>query len=121
MKIENNHGTLSEIFGGHFSNKVHTLSKHYITSSCPISSQNDSLSTSLEEIRTAASTLKLKHCYGNNKMPMKIIKNLGIQFPELFVNLFNLAAKFGMPTAWKTAVVAPLHKKGNRTYQLPSR
>jgi len=64
------------------------------------------------EIKKLASKLKPKLCQGEDGIPMKIVKDLSLANPELFVNLFNSCCMSGIPTSWKIAIVKPLHKKG---------
>jgi len=63
----------------------------------------------------AAQSLKSKMCAGIDGIPLKIIKDLGVNFPWIFLNLFNRVATDGMPDDWKMAVVTPLHKNGSKT------
>jgi len=112
--IVNNDDDLCEIFADHFSNKVNMLSNSYVPNSFSKPKDITPLTFSLQEISSAASTLKSKLCSGENGLPMKVIRDLGVSFPELFLELFNSAATSGMPAAWKTAIVTPLHKKGDK-------
>lgn len=63
----------------------------------------------------AAKQLKSKLCCGTDGIPLNVIKDLGIHFPDIFLELFNLILKTSIPTSWKTALVSPIHKKGDKT------
>jgi len=112
--IINSDNDLCEIFADHFLNKVNTLSNSYVPHPFLKTSNIEPLTFSLQEITNAALSLKSKLCIGENGLPMKVIKDLGVSFPEIFLKLFNTAASSGMPAAWKTAIVTPLHKKGDK-------
>jgi len=116
-KLTNDKGQLCEAFASFFENKVRTLSNNYSPSAMILQqnqNQNATCITTLE-IMEASRLLKSKMCCGIDEIPMKIIKDLGTNFPEAFIELFNSAIQNGIPLSWKTAVITPIHKKGDRT------
>jgi len=67
------------------------------------------------DLKRALKTYKKKLSSGPDGIPMKLIKDLTeFLMPETLA-LMNQAASSGMPQCWKSALVRPLHKKGNKT------
>jgi len=101
---------LAEKFGEFFVSKVNQLSGKHHSNDYKIG--HSPLNITITEIKNAAGKLKSKLCQGDDGIPMKIIKDLSLAKPEIFVQIFNSCCTNGIPSAWKVAVVRPLHKKG---------
>jgi len=101
---------IAEAFAGFFANKVETLSENY--------GKNDyrsgfsKMSFSSKEVLEAAKQLKPKLCAGEDQLPMRLIKDLAMLYPEMIAHYYSALCYMGMPTRWKTAIITPLHKSG---------
>jgi len=101
---------LAEEFGNFFQSKVEQLSGNHQGNNYKIG--HTPLNITINEIKEAASKLKPKLCQGEDGITMKVVRDLSLVNPGLFVDLFNSCCRTGIPSAWKTAIVKPLHKKG---------
>jgi len=104
---------LAEAFADFFSSKVETLSNGAGIDNYSIGPSNLHITT--DEIIKAAKTLKPKLCCGEDGISMRMVKDFALNSPETIRILFNIIAKNKLPSRWKTAVVTPLFKAGDKT------
>jgi len=70
---------------------------------------------STQDIVSAGRLLKSKMCKGEDEIPLKIVKDLAMLKPTVFLDLFNKIPTEGIPVKWKTAIITPIHKSGSKT------
>jgi len=103
---------LVEEFADFFASKVNTLSNNY--GKLDYSIGNSSLNITIAEIVAATKRIKNKLCTGEDDIPMKIAKDIVLGHLDLFRQFFNDCSSKGLPERWKTAIIVPLFKSGDK-------
>jgi len=114
-KITEDRKEIADIFVNFFTKKVENLTIGAIADQTYTHQGNDYINITETEIKKAGSKLKNKKCHGPDGIPLRIIKDLAVNAPELLINHLNLIGRMGMPEELKTSRVIPLHKKGDKT------
>jgi len=103
---------VAELFADFFNSKVADLSNNYGQLDYRVGPSN--LSFTDVEILKAAKMLKPKLCSGEDELPMRLVKDFAILCPGMLAYYFTNFCKVGLPNRWKTAVITPLHKSGDK-------
>lgn len=103
---------ISEAFADFFSRKVENLLRNAGQSS--YFNAPSGLVFNSEEITKAAKKLKPKYCCGEDGIAMRVVKDFATLFPDTIVQIFNTISHDRIPSRWKTAIVTPLFKAGNK-------
>jgi len=106
---------IANAFAKFFVDKVEKLK---VNIPLPETIQNDIVLHYLDitenDISKAAKLLKNKKCFGPDEIPLRIIKDIGKNAPEILVNHFNIFTRAGLPEDLKISRITPLHKKGDK-------
>ncbi len=96
-------------FATFFEDKVSRLSQN--TNSYNWVRSDTSLLVTETDLDNAIKSLKSKMCSGHDNVPLKLIK-YGVPSIKSYVLKLMQLAMNNIPSAWKTAVITPLHKSG---------
>lgn len=111
-QLTTNLSEILEAFASFFVNKVERLSN---SSGQYLWARNSSaIHITENELELAVKSLKGKLCSGHDGVPLKIVKHAAPGMSSLLLRLMRSAAR-GIPIAWKTSHITPLHKSGSKT------
>jgi len=69
----------------------------------------------MEELETTIKTLKARKSPGSDGINYELYKHAPKSFLHNFFNFLNICWIYGdIPEEWRTAIVMPIHKKGER-------
>jgi len=78
----------------------------------PLTYTEDVRPFTVDEIKKS---LRNKKCYGLDGIPLKIVKDIARQKPDLILDAMNMVLVNGLPQFMKVSRIIPLHKKGAKT------
>jgi hypothetical protein len=112
-RVINDPTEVSELFVSFFKQKVISLAR---TLPNPVSIPvGPPIIFTTTELLEALKSIKSKHCFGLNGLPLRIVKDFCSLAPELAVDVLNDMSRVGLNDIQKTARIIPLHKKGARS------
>ncbi len=112
--LNTNEAVIGKRFLDFFRGKVYDLARLHEAplETLNLRKPNSPLSYNGVDLLRALKEVKNKRCYGSDKLPLSVAKDLCRAYPTECMVLFNNAAKYGLQDCWKVARILPLHKKG---------
>jgi hypothetical protein len=104
--------SIANEFASFFSTKVEKLSSNM--GPYQWARRGNNILISEKDLEVAIKNIKSKMCTGHDGLPLKIVKNSAPAMQGIILQLMRMSAK-SIPISWKTAIVTPIHKSGNKT------